>query len=221
MNFRVAGGTLNYHILRGMIRNWIYKIRSLKLWTWLGNFWLRMSYARSSLRLRVSNYWTLSDRGAWVFFGALGLGFVTLAVLIYNAVGGKVVNRDLTCLARNVYYEARGESEKGQWAVAKVTLNRVASHRFPDSICEVVYEKRWDRRRRRYVGAFAWTELDTLPKLKRAQWQKAWQAAETVYERPKSIKLKGALFYHAARIKPRWAKQKKRVKRIGSHIFYQ
>ncbi len=204
-----------------MIRNWIYKISSLKLWAWLGKIWLRLSYTGTGLMMKWRMHWAISDRGAWVFFGMLGLGFVTLAVLIYSAVGGKVVDRDLTCLARNVYYEARGEPEKGQLAVAKVTLNRVASHRFPDNICEVVYEKRWDKRRRRYVGAFAWTELDTLPKLKRTQWQKAWYAAETVYENPQSVKLKGALFYHAARIKPRWAPQKKRIKKIGRHIFYK
>lgn len=204
-----------------MIRNWVYKISAFKLWAWLGNIWLRVSYSGSGLMMRVRNYWTLSDRGAFLFFSMLGLALVTLVTLIYNAVEGMAVDNDLKCLARNIYYEARGESEQGQRAVAKVTLNRVASSRFPDSICDVVYEKRWDKRRGRYVGAFAWTELDSLPRLKSEQWRRAWKAAESVYENPQSVLLKGALYYHAARIKPKWARQKKRVKRIGHHIFYQ
>lgn len=204
-----------------MIRDWIHKISSLKLWGWLGRSWLGIRYGVGNLRMKLSTYWTLTDRGAWIFAGVLGVGLITLATLMYVAVDGKVDHRDLNCLARNIYYEARGEPESGKRAVAKVTLNRVASSRFPDSICKVVYEQRWDKRRKRYVGAFAWTELDHLPKLKRKQWQLAWKAAEDVYENPQSVDLKGALFYHANRIKPRWAKEKKRIKKIGHHIFYR
>jgi len=169
----------------------------------------------------MSTFWSLTDRSLWYVFGALGVVFITMGLLMYSTVEGTAVNRDLTCLARNVYYEARGESEKGKLAVAKVTLNRVASSRFPNTICDAVYEQRWDKRRRRYVGAFSWTEFDTPPPLKSKEWKKAWKVAETVYENPESVELKGALFYHATRIKPRWAKQKKRIKKIGRHIFYR
>jgi hypothetical protein len=204
-----------------MLKNWIYKIGSFCLWTWIGNFWLRVCYRWSNMRFRLSTFWFLTDRSLWYVFGALSLVFTMLGLLVYSTVDDKAVNRDLTCLARNVYYEARGEPEKGKLAVAKVTLNRVNSSRFPNTICDAVYEQRWDKRRRRYVGAFAWTEFNTLPALKKKEWQIAWKAAETVYENPESVKLKGALFYHATRIKPRWAKQKKRIKKIGRHIFYR
>ncbi len=204
-----------------MIKDWIYKISSLRLWTALGNLWLRVRYRWSNLRIRLSTFWSLTDRSLWFVFGALGLVFATLGLLMYSTVDDKMVNRDLTCLALNVYYEARGEPKKGKLAVAKVTLNRVSSRRFPNTICDAVYEQRWDKRRRRYVGAFAWTEFDTLPPPKSREWQKAWNAAETVYTNPESVELKGALFYHATRIKPRWAKQKKRIKKIGRHIFYR
>ena len=204
-----------------MLKNWIYKIRSFGLWTWMGNWWLRVRYQVSNIRFRLSALWSATDRGLWIVLGALGLVFTTMGLLIYNTVDSKAVNRDLTCLARNVYYEARGEPAKGKLAVAKVTLNRVSSSRFPNNICDAVYEQRWDKRRRRYVGAFAWTEFDSVPTPKAKQWKKAWKAAETVYENPEAIQLNGALFYHATRIKPRWAKQKKRIKRIGRHIFYR
>jgi len=201
--------------------HWLKKLTAWRPGSAISNWWWRMRYFWSTLLMRWRMYWAISDRGAWFFFGGLGLAMVTLAALIYNAVEGKVAADNLTCLAHNIYYEARGESAKGRRAVAKVTLNRVASRRFPNTICDVVYEQRWDKRRRRYVGAFAWTELDHLPKLKPRQWQEAWQAAETVYENPQSVQLKGALFYHAVYIEPRWARQKQRVKRIGRHIFYQ
>jgi N-acetylmuramoyl-L-alanine amidase len=204
-----------------MIKNWIYKISSLRFWKWLGNFWLRVRYRWSNLKIKISTFWSLTDRALWYVFGALGLVFTTMGLLMYKTVEDTAVNRDLTCLARNVYYEARGEPEKGKLAVAKVTLNRMGSSRFPNTVCEVVYEQRWDKRRRRYVGAFAWTEFDRVPSPKAKQWKKAWKAAETVYQDPESIQLKGALFYHATRIKPRWAKQKKRIKKIGHHIFYR
>ena len=204
-----------------MIRDWIYKISSLRLWAWVGNLWLRVRYSWLNMRIRISDFWSFTDRGLWFVLGALGLVFSTMGLLMYNTVDDKVVNRDLTCLALNVYYEARGESDKGKRAVAKVTLNRVRSKRFPNTICDAVYEQRWDKRRRRYVGAFAWTEFDSVPPPKSKQWKKAWAAAETVYLNPESVELKGALFYHATRIKPRWAKQKKRIKKIGRHIFYR
>lgn len=204
-----------------MIKDLIYKISSLGLWTWIGNLRLRMSYRWSNVRFRMSTFWSLTDRSLWYVFGALGLVFSTMGLLMYSTVEGTAVNRDLTCLAQNIYHEARGEPYKGKLAVAKVTLNRVASSRFPNTICEAVYEQRWDKRRRRYVGAFSWTEFDRPPPLKSKEWKKAWKVAETVYENPESVELKGALFYHATRIKPRWAKQKKRIKRIGRHIFYR
>ena len=138
-----------------MIKDWIYKISSLGLWAALGNLWLRVRYSCFNLNIRMSTFWSLTDRSLWFVFGALGLVFTTLGVLMYNTVDGRAINRDLTCLARNVYYEARGEPEKGKLAVAKVTLNRVSSSRFPNTICDAVYEQRWDKRRRRYVGAFA------------------------------------------------------------------
>lgn len=217
----MLSGGRNGSILENMINGWLKKIKSLGLWMWMKNLWLRVRYNGHNLKLRMSAFWSLTDRSLWFVFGALGLVFMAMGVLMYNTVDGKAVNRDLTCLARNVYYEARGESEQGKKAVAKVTLNRVASSRFPNSICEVVYEQRWDKRRRRFVGAFAWTEFDSVPSPKSKQWKKAWQAAEAVYQNPDSVQLKGALFYHATRIKPRWARQKKRIKRIGRHIFYR
>ncbi|MCK5335038.1 MAG: cell wall hydrolase, partial [Gammaproteobacteria bacterium] len=73
-----------------------------------------------------------------------------------------------------------------------MTLNRVASKRYPNTICDVVYEKRWDRIRKRYVGAFSWTEFDQPPRLKSKAWYKAWKIAEAAYAEKDKKQLKGA-----------------------------
>ena len=52
---------------------------------------------------------------------------------------------ELECLAKNIYHEARGESREGKVAVANVTLNRVHSARFPDTVCGVVYQAVYSR----------------------------------------------------------------------------
>lgn len=133
----------------------------------------------------------------------------------------EVERQNLTCLARNVYFEARGEPVAGQFAVAHVTMNRTASGRFPDSVCGVVYQKNWDPLRRRFVGAFSWTELDALPVPTAEEWERAWKVAEAVYYGHEPPVLEGALFFHATHIKPEWAKEKRRVARIGNHVFYR
>jgi N-acetylmuramoyl-L-alanine amidase len=127
---------------------------------------------------------------------------------------------DLRCLAENIYFEARGEPLPGQYAVAEVTLNRVASRYFPETICEVVHEKRWDPLRRRQVAAFSWTELE-WPRPRGPAWEQAQAVALAVYDRMHQSQVPGALFYHATYIKPSWARQKKRVAKIGNHVFYR
>ena len=51
-----------------------------------------------------------------------------------------VSDKELWCLATAIYFEARGESYRGQVAVAQVVLNRVKDHRYPDTICGVVFQ---------------------------------------------------------------------------------
>jgi len=172
-------------------------------------------------------YVSTMDKGNFVFFsllGAIGVLFCSFGYFAYTnhvRIAFEQQRRaDLTCLSRNIYFEARGEPTAGQHAVAEVTLNRVASQRFPGTVCEVVYEKRWDRRRKRYIGAFSWTELESTSRPKGVAWQRAVAAAQTIYDSQQAPTVQGALFFHADSIEPRWAKTKKRVAKIGRHIFY-
>ena len=193
-----------------MFNKLLYKARAINYAMPFSDLWTNLRF-----------YWYTRENGPLIFFSIFGLIITTLGIVIYSAIAESIDRKNLTCLALNVFYEARSEPKAGQYAVAKVTMNRVASNLYPDTVCEVVLQKNWDRLRRRYVGAFSWTELESKAKLEQKAWQRAWEAAEAVYYNPQSVKLNGALFYHAKYIKPSWAKRKKPIARIGKHIFYK
>jgi spore germination cell wall hydrolase CwlJ-like protein len=182
----------------------------------------------SRWRRNLLNFWFTWEKENFVFFAIFGLAIVLIGSMVYVVYADHLRLRwqqqrqaDLMCLARNIYHEARGEPTAGQHAVAEVTLNRVASRQFPGTVCEVVYEKRYDPKRNRLVGAFSWTEFDSVSKPKGKAWERAVRSAEAVYDKQQDPIVKGALFYHADSIEPRWAREKNRVVKIGSHIFYE
>ena len=173
--------------------------------------------------------WLAYDKTNLVFFPLLALPFVVLGGFARVAYldhaerqAAALRNADLMCLAENVYHEARGEPLAGQYAVAEVTLNRVASPLYPSSICAVVYQEAWDRRRQRYVGAFSWTEIrEVLGRPRGRAWRRALEVATEAYERRAEPRVDGALFYHATSVEPEWAKGKTPVATIGNHVFYR
>lgn len=173
--------------------------------------------------------WDVADKEPWVLVAVIGLivaGFWLVMNMVVahrdeqRNIAREEERRHLTCLARNVFFEARGEPVAGQLAVAHVTMNRKASGRFPNSVCDVVHQQSWDPLRGRYVGAFSWTELDSLPAPTAAEWEQAWKVAEAVYYGRELSNVEGALFYHATHIRPEWAKFKRPITRIGKHVFY-
>ncbi|MDX1823220.1 MAG: cell wall hydrolase [Thiohalomonadales bacterium] len=168
-------------------------------------------------------WWLSRDRDYFplILLGGLGVIIGVSSIMLIKINTQQADNRQLTCLALNIYHEARGEPDAGQFAVAKVTLNRVASRRYPNTICDVVYQKKWDRIRRRYVGAFSWTEFDIKPSIKNQEWQQALRVAEAALNQDQLPELKGVLFYHARSIKPSWARNKKPIAHIGRHVFYR
>lgn len=114
------------------------------------------------------------------------------------------------CLARNIYHESRGEPFWGQVAVAQVTLNRVRSREYQNTVCGVVYQR----------AQFSWT----LDHTKRVRDTKAWHEANLIAHGVLSGRIKlpnfHALYYHTHKVKPRWSKTKQVVATIGNHIFY-
>ncbi|HEY6862830.1 MAG TPA: cell wall hydrolase [Burkholderiales bacterium] len=158
----------------------------------------------------------------WIVAAIVGGMAVAISFAI-DAMGDlRAERQEVLCLAKNVYYEARGESATGQIAVAEVTMNRLASGRYADSVCGVVYQKNWDPIRKRYVGAFSWTELDELPPLAGDEWLRALTIADAVYRgNEPSVLDDRTMFYHATYIKPDWAHGKRQTARIGGHVFYR
>ncbi len=169
--------------------------------------------------LRLS--WYLTDKEPLIVVAVLALVGAGFAYGLRATFARQDDRRNLACLARNIYFEARGEPVRGQHAVAEVTMNRKASGRYPATVCGVVYQKNWDPLRKRYVSAFSWTEFDGLPPPSGEEWLQAWEIAEAVYYGREPPVLDGAMFFHATYIKPDWAKTKKPLARIGGHVFYR
>lgn len=122
-------------------------------------------------------------------------------------------NRELKCLADNIYYEAGNQSTRGKLAVAAVTINRVNSPKFPKSICSVVYQ------RTRGTCQFSWTCMRKyVPNPE--QYAEAKRVAEKVLFAGANhgVLGKNVLFYHADYVNPGW--NLRRVTKIGDHIFY-
>lgn len=122
--------------------------------------------------------------------------------------------KQLYCLAVNIYFEARSETLDGMMAVTLVTLNRVASNRYPDTICKVVWQNK----------QFSWThdgKSDT-PR-ERLSWEISQTVARTVlndYTTKDYDFTDGAMWYHAKYVKPTWRKKLDHTVTVGVHIFY-
>jgi spore germination cell wall hydrolase CwlJ-like protein len=134
-------------------------------------------------------------------------------------VTAKDRERQLDCLAKNVYHEAGGEPFEGKVAVAQVTLNRVESGRFAPDICGVVYQKNVIYEK--LVCQFSWY-CDGSSKVKPihpTRWRESEEVAKQVlFEGFRLPSLRSALYFHADYVNPRWGKPQ--VAKIGRHIFY-
>lgn len=174
-------------------------------------------------------------------YNFLIIGFLLFSVLIHSVVDRKFTNlrtgqflsskdvvsirereRQLSCLASNIYHEAGNEPFEGKVAVAQVTLNRVASDAFPNDVCQVIYQKNVIYEK--VVCQFSWY-CEGHGKNKPIRNQDAYNES---YEVAKKVLLEGfrldviksAMYYHADYVKPGW-KKKGVIGKIGRHIFYK
>lgn len=129
--------------------------------------------------------------------------------------------RQLDCLAKNIYFEAATEPFEGKVAVAQVTMNRAESGRFPNDVCAVVYQKNIIMEK--VVCQFSWyCENGGSKKIIRykEQYDESYAVAKKVLlEGFRLDIMKDALYYHADYVNPRWGKEK--IGKIGAHIFYR
>lgn len=137
-----------------------------------------------------------------------------------DVVSIRTRERQLECLALNIYREAGHEPFEGKVAVAQVTMNRVADGRFGHDVCGVVYKKNvvMDR----VVCQFSWycdSNHRNRP-INRSAYDESYEVAKKVLlEGFRLSVLKDALFYHAVYVNPRWPHE--RIGQIGQHIFYR
>lgn len=128
--------------------------------------------------------------------------------------------RQLDCLAKNIYHEAGYEPFEGKVAVAQVTMNRSQSDRYPSDICQVVYQKNVIMER--VVCQFSW-HCDSASKnkpLNNSAYKESYEVAKKVLlEGFRLDILKDAMYYHADYVKPGWSMPK--IGQIGRHIFYK
>lgn len=119
-----------------------------------------------------------------------------------------IIKSAIICLALNVYFEARGETTRGQYAVAHVTLNRAKQN--GSDICTEVFKR----------GQFSWTRHKfKIPSAKDESWKVAQEVARRVVDSKDNTG--GATYFHSKNCKnTNVFKNKKLTTKIGGHIFY-
>tara|TARA_Y100000992_G_scaffold223930_1_gene155803 strand:+ start:311 stop:904 length:594 start_codon:yes stop_codon:yes gene_type:complete len=179
----------------------------------------------------------------------LGITFVVVALI---PVGGllflepeeEVIPKgpdrlQVICLAENIYFEARNQGTAGWMAVANVTINRRDDSRFPNTICDVVYESQmeesWKTRNldipdnlRKYNPVknrcqFSWY-CDGIPDeiYQKQLYREILAFSEAMLAKENILDITdGATHYHADYVLPSWARTKKKTTEIGDHIFYR
>ena len=178
------------------------------------------------------------------FFIAMFVGYVNNSnAAIGDADPVKLNASELHCMAQNIYFEANNQSKTGMIAVAQVTMNRVRDSRFPDTVCEVVFEgpirESWKTRQDPGLAdedrifypiknrcQFSWYcdgKADVIPfPENNISWRKAQDVALEVmaFDRYGGI-VEGATHYHADYVNPDWNKTITLVTKIDNHIFYR
>lgn len=127
----------------------------------------------------------------------------------------KAPPREVMSLAKNIYFEARGEPEKGQIAVAYVTLNRIGTAKGRDSVTEVVYQ------RHNGVCQFSWVCDKPKPILDKRAWDKAMAIAVQVLRHEQSNPIGSAIYYHRVTPTTKRNPHAQTVRIIGEHTFYR
>jgi spore germination cell wall hydrolase CwlJ-like protein len=130
----------------------------------------------------------------------------------------RLTDREAQCLARTIFFEARGQSELGGLSVALVALHRARQASYPADTCAVIHQ----------VAAFSWYsdgKSDDPADYQAPADQRAWRDARQVVEVLQNSRVQdptgGADHYHAVYVSPEWSRHFPRTARIGDHIFYR
>jgi spore germination cell wall hydrolase CwlJ-like protein len=135
-------------------------------------------------------------------------------------------DKDIDCLARNIFYESGAESVEGKVAVGIVTINRTKDSRFgAKTICGIVHYRSSTGKGQPITCQFSWTCVSKIAiKKDDIRWLDSKEIAENLARGDYgeySYKYRKALYFHSIAVKPAWAYTKKVVSRIGGHVFYE
>ena len=130
---------------------------------------------------------------------------------LIQAKAGGTSRASLQCLTEALYHEARGESVKGQRAVAEVILNRVDSGAFPRTVCGVINQP----------SQFSYTIGGKKKIGNKAAYLRARDIARHALAGAPRVLTGGATYFHTTYAKPSWAKRFTRTTKIGAHVFYR
>ena len=138
---------------------------------------------------------------------------------ILAMIAPEKLDAEKRCLAQAIYFEARGEPEAGQAAVAQVVLNRMISGLYPTSICGVVFQNRSHYKACQFSFA---CEGRSLRVHDTNSWAQAQRIADDALEGRSWLAAVGrSTHYHANYVRPRWSRALKKMDVIGKHIFYR
>jgi len=141
------------------------------------------------------------------------------------------LSRQTGCLAIAIYYEARSERVAGQVAVGQVILNRVISRKYPDNICDVVYQNVEKKNRCQFSftcdgktenprNKQSWGQAILLARVLNGENVVALYAKKLLLSSLLNQKLARSTHYHATYVRPGWSRRLERTGQIGQHIFY-
>lgn len=131
------------------------------------------------------------------------------------ATGG----REWACLAEALYFEARGESLEGIFAVAEVILNRVDAARYPDTVCGVINQGTESGQRYRCQFSYNCDGRAEVINEPRA-YERVGKVARMMLDGMPRTLTGGATYYHTRAVSPRWSKVFDRTVTIDDHHFY-
>lgn len=137
----------------------------------------------------------------------------------------KIERPQLYCLAKNIYFEARGDTLAGRYAVADVVLNRVKDRRYPGTICEVVHQGQKDSNgnMKKNRCQFSWYcdgKKDNTPNAEMWRQSQAIAYQIVILGTMRGI-TEGATHYHATYVNPSWNRSMDDIGRIGAHLFFR
>ena len=153
-----------------------------------------------------------------------------IAAMTSYANSATAIDSETSCLALNIYHEARNQSIAGQIAVGQVTLNRMRDKRFPSTICEVVtqgpHRPSWKGTGEmipiRNKCHFSWYCDGKSDKIRQKKTYSDIVDLSRMLMKQNMIDITtGATHYHADYVSPAWAKTKTRTTKIEDHIFYR